>query len=211
MTPRRVTLALGFLLLAGTAGSSFAQSSASSAGSSMSHHGSSMRGGEHDAMFMRHAAADGLAEVQLGRIALDKASSDQVKQLAQRIVDDHTKANDRLMSIAARKQVTLPTEPMPAQKKEAARLQAMSGSAFDRAYAQSMVRDHRKAIKMFGMESQNASDPDLKQFASSTLPVLKQHLQMAEQAAGGSSSMRHGTPMDRSGSMNMPASGSSTR
>ena len=217
MIVRRITLVLGTLLLAGLASSAFAHGSAG-------HSDSMNKSGNHDAMFMRHAAADSLAEIQMGRIALDKSSSAQVKQLAQRIIDDHTKANDQLMSIAERKQVTLPTEPMPMAKQEADNLKSMSGNAFDQAYARTMVKDHRKAIKMFGMESQNATDSDLKQYASTTLPVLKQHLQMAEQIAGnnsmrgnqgtsGGNSMNHadGTPMDGNGSMDMPASGSSTR
>ncbi|MCX7513277.1 DUF4142 domain-containing protein [Frateuria sp. STR12] len=216
MTARRITLMLGTLLLAGLACTAFAQGNASPDRSdSMSR---SMSGnGNHDAMFMRHAAADSIAEIRMGKIALDKSSSTQVKQLAQRIIADHTNANNQLMSIAARKQVTLPTEPMPMARQEADRLQALSGTAFDQAYADTMVKDHRKAIKMFGMQSQNASDSDLKQFASTTLPALKTHLQMAEQIAGnpdrGHDAMSHpdGTPMDNSGSMGMPASGSSSR
>jgi putative membrane protein len=202
---------LGALLLATLAGGAFAQSNAARSGSE----GTGKSGTSKDAMFMRHAAADSLAEIQMGRIALDKSSSAQVKELAQRIIDDHTKANDQLMSIAQRKQVTLPTEPMPMQKKEADKLKAMSGKAFDEAYAKAMVKDHRKAIKMFGMENQEAADSDVKEFASTTLPVLKTHLQMAEQIAGGGMHGRHsmdhtGTPMDNNGSMGMPASGSST-
>ena len=183
MNPRRNGLLLGALLLASLPCAAFAQSSASDGSSRNGSHG--MTQGNHDAMFMREAAAASLAEIQAGQIALDKGSSAQVKQLAQRIIDDHTKANDQLMSIAQRKQVTLPTAPMPMQKQEAAHLNTLSGASFDQAYAQAMVKDHREAIKLFGMESQNGSDTDLKQFASTTLPALKQHLQMAEQIAGG--------------------------
>jgi len=217
MTARCITLMLGTLLLAGLACTAFAQSSATHDSSD-----SMSKTSSNDSMFMRHAAADSLAEIEMGHIALDKSSDAQVKQLAQRIIDDHTKANDQLMTIAERKQVTLPTEPMPMARQEADKLKAMSGSSFDQAYARSMVKDHRKAIKMFGMESQNATDSDLKQFASTTLPVLKTHLQMAEQIAGhngmhnsqGASdhnSMNHadGTPMDHNGSMGMPATASS--
>ena len=186
MTLRRISLLLGAVLLGGLAGTAFAQSSTSAAssrdtGHSTSHH---MAKGNHDTMFMRHAAAANLAEIQAGRIALDKTSSAQVKQLAQRIVDDHTKANDQLTSIAQRKQVTLPSAPMPMQKQEADHLKTLSGASFDEAYAKAMVKDHREAIKMFGMESQNGTNPDLKQFAGTTLPALKEHLQMAEQIAG---------------------------
>jgi putative membrane protein len=214
MIIRRISMMLGTLLLAGLACAAFAQSSSSTPGTggSMSKSGTSK-----DAMFMHHAAADSLAEIQMGRIALDKSSSAQVKELAQRIIDDHTKANDQLMSIAERQQVTLPTEPTSMQKQEADKLKAMSGTAFDRAYAKAMVKDHRKAIKMFGMESQKASDNDVKQFASATLPVLKTHMEMAEKLAGsegmhgGTHSKSHTTtPMDSNGSMSMPPSGSST-
>lgn len=185
MTLRRTSLLLGALLLGGLAGTALAQSSTSASSSHSTSH--SMAKGNHDTMFMRHAAAANLAEIQVGRIALDKASSAQVKQLAQRIIDDHTKANDQLTSIAQRKQVTLPSAPMPMQKQEADHLKTLSGASFDRAYAQAMVKDHRKAIKMFGMESQNGTDADLKQFASATLPALKEHMQMAEQIAGSGS------------------------
>lgn len=220
MTAKRISLVLGTLLLGSVACCAFAQSSASqdSASKSTSH---SMTHGNHDAMFMRNAAAANLAEIQAGRLALDRGSSAQVKQLAQRIIDDHTKANDQLMSIAERKQVTLPTAPTPMQKQEADHLKTLSGTTFDQAYARAMVKDHRKAIKMFGMESQNGTDPDLKQFASTTLPALKQHLQMAEQAAGngsmrgnqgasGRNSMNHadGTPVGNSDSMGKPTAGS---
>lgn len=186
MTLRRTSLLLGALLLGGLAGTALAQSSTSASSSQGTSHSTShsMAKGNHDTMFMRHAAAANLAEIQAGRIALDKASSAQVKQLAQRIIDDHTKANDQLTSIAQRKQVTLPSAPMPMQKQEADHLKTLSGASFDRAYAQAMVKDHRKAIKMFGMESQNGTDADLKQFASATLPALKEHMQMAEQIAG---------------------------
>lgn len=210
MTTRRTGLLLGTLLLAGITCAAVAQSrtgpgSSASVGEGMDH------GDNRDAMFMRHAAAASLAEIQAGRIALDKSSSAQVKQLAQRIIDDHTKANEQLTSIAGRKQVTLPTEPMPMQKQEAARLQSLSGNSFDQAYARAMVQDHQKAIKMFGMESHSGMDSDLRQFASMTLPALKQHLQLAERIAGaGNGGNASGTPMDSNGSMGMPASGSST-
>lgn len=214
MTARRISLMLGTLLLAILAGTALAQSSTTQDSS----HGTGKGSTGKDAVFMRHAAADSLAEIQISRLALEKSSSAQVKELALRIVDDHTKANDQLMSIAERQQVTLPTEPMPMQKHEADKLKAMSGAAFDQAYAKAMVKDHRKAIKMFRMESRKAADADVKQFASATLPALKTHLQMAEQIAGNGSMrgsrhpMNHapGTPMDSNGSMGMPPSGSST-
>ncbi|MGN2253241.1 DUF4142 domain-containing protein [Frateuria sp. GZRe12] len=216
MTARRICLVLGTALLAGLSFGAVAQNGAAhDSGDRMTP--SMQSDGSRDAMFMRKAAAANTAEIQAGRIALDKSGNAEVKQLAQRIIDDHTKAGDQLVSIAQRKQVSLPTEPMPTQKQEADHLKSLSGTAFDQAYAQAMVKDHRDAIELFGMESANGSDPDLKQFASTTLPALKMHLQMAEQLPGGgmhrNDAMDHTdtTPMDDNGSMRMPASGSSTR
>lgn len=202
MTARRISLVLGSVLLAGVSFGAIAQDGTAQDTSARTSHG--MRSdGSQDAMFMREAAAANMAEIQAGRIALEKSGDAQVRQLAQRIVDDHTKAGDQLMSIAQRKQVSLPTEPMPMQRQEADHLKSLSGSAFDQAYAEAMVKDHRDAIKLFVMESANGSDPELKQFASTTLPALKMHLQMAEQLPGGG--------MHRNDAMGMPASGSSTR
>jgi putative membrane protein len=205
MNVKRIARTLGMLLLASAAAAAFARG-----GNDPS------RMGTDDAGFMRQAAADSLAEIQMGQLALHKTSSAQVRQLAQRIIDDHTKANTELASIAERLHVTLPTAPMPMQKQAAEKLRATSSTAFDQAYASEMVKDHRTAIKLFGMHSEHGTDSGLRQFASATLPALKTHLQMAEQIAGpghAKPSMHHtgATPMDSSGSMGMPASGSSTR
>ena len=189
MTLRPIRPVLGALLLACLAGTAFAQDSAASPQDA----GRSTASDNHDAVFMRTAAAAKLAEIQAGRIALDRGSSTQVRQMAQRIIDDHTKAHAQLTDIARRRQVTLPSAPMPMQKQEADRLAGLSGTAFDQAYASAMVKDHRDAIKLFGMESQNGADADLRQFAGATLPALKQHMQMAGQAAAGDPMRDHPT------------------
>jgi putative membrane protein len=134
-----------------------------------------------DSSFMKDAAADGMAEVRMGRMALDKSADAGVKALAQRIVDDHTRANDQLESLAARKQTSLPAAPTADAQREGQRLMAMKGSAFDRAWAKDMVSDHQKAVKLFTSASTTATDSEVKAFAGTTLPTLKTHLQMAEQ------------------------------
>ena len=204
MNVKRIARTLDRMLLAGVVPSTFARGGNDPG-----------RMGTDDAGFMRQAAADSLAEIQMGQLALHKTSSAQVRQLAQRILDDHTKANTELASIAERLHVTLPTAPMPMQQQAIEKLRATSGTAFDRAYASQMVKDHRTAIKLFGMHSEHGTDSGLRQFASATLPALKTHLQMAEQIAGpahGKPSMHHtgATPMDSSGRMGMPANGSNT-
>jgi len=133
-----------------------------------------------DRKFIEEAAQGGMAEVQLGQLATQKAQSDQVKQFGQKMVDDHTKANDQLKQIASSKGVTLPTTLDSKSKREMDRLSKLSGAQFDREYMKHMVSDHRKDVKDFKKEAKSAKDPDLKSFASSTEPVLEQHLQLAE-------------------------------
>jgi putative membrane protein len=136
-----------------------------------------------DATFMQHAAADGMAEVQMGQMALDKASNASLKELAQRVVDDHTKANDQLKALAAGKQVALPAAPDANAQKESKKLDALDGGAFDKAWSKAMVDAHKKAVKLFTAEGKATKDQDMRKFAQTTLPMLQTHLQMATQVA----------------------------
>jgi putative membrane protein len=134
-----------------------------------------------DSTFMTRAAADGIAEVQMGQMALDKSSDTEVKKLAQRIVDDHTKANASLRNLAQAKQVSLPSAPTDDAQKAAGSMKKMDGKDFDQAWADSMVKDHQKAIAMFTTESKQTQDADLRKFTSGTLPTLQAHLETARQ------------------------------
>jgi putative membrane protein len=136
-----------------------------------------------DHAFVTEAAMGGMAEVELGQLASDKAQSDQVKQFAQRMVTDHGKANDELKSLAQRKNITLPTEVGAKHKATKDRLSKLSGSAFDRAYMQEMVADHRKDVSEFQRESRSGKDPDVKAWAAQTLPTLQEHMQLAQSAS----------------------------
>lgn len=139
--------------------------------------GTTKMGDQH---FMKEAAEGGMAEVELGELAADKASSPDVKDFAQRMVKDHSQANDQLKQIALQKNVTLPTSPSAKDEMTKNRLSKMSGDAFDKAYMADMVKDHKKDIATFQKESSGGQDPDVKQFASQTLPTLKDHLKQAE-------------------------------
>ncbi|WP_448206799.1 DUF4142 domain-containing protein [Azospirillum sp. sgz302134] len=134
-----------------------------------------------DRNFLEKAAGSGLAEVELGRMAQDKAQNDQVKQFGQRMVDDHSRANDQLMQMAGGKSLTLPGEPDSKHRKKAQELQKLSGARFDRAYMQDMVQDHRQDVAQFEKAAKQAKDPDVRQFAEQTLPVLRQHYDLAKQ------------------------------
>jgi len=134
-----------------------------------------------DTRFAMEAAQGGLAEVELGRLATQKAESQDVKNFGQRMVDDHSKANDQLKSIASQKGITLPTDTDAKHKAEMQRLQALSGAAFDKAYMQSMSKDHHKDVAEFQKESNSGKDTEIKNFAAQTLPTLQEHMRMADE------------------------------
>jgi len=133
-----------------------------------------------DQTFATKAAIGGLAEVQLGNLAKEKASSAEVKNFGQQMVDDHSKANDELKSLLTSKGVTVPTSLDSKHQALYDRLSKLSGAEFDRAYMKEMVSDHKTDVDEFRKESQKGSDAELKGFAAKTLPTLEHHLQMAQ-------------------------------
>src|SRR4030095_12817613 len=135
-----------------------------------------------DTSFIKQAAEGGLAEVQLGQLAAQKAPNDQVKQLGQRIQSDHTKANQEVKQIAQKVGVTVPTELDRKYKKVLDDLQSKSGADFDKAFAEHIIRDHKKDIKAFEKAVRDAENPDVKSFAEKTLPTLREHLRLAQDA-----------------------------
>jgi putative membrane protein len=155
-------VAVGLLALAPV----FAQQSANRMGS--------------DTSFVTKAAQGGMAEVKLGQLATEKASSPDVKAFGQQMVDDHSKANDELKNLASKKGETLPTDIDAKDQAKYDRLSKMSGAEFDKAYMADMVSDHKTDVSEFRRESQRGTDPDIKAWAAKTLPTLEHHLQMAE-------------------------------
>jgi putative membrane protein len=132
-----------------------------------------------DAAFLKKAAADGMAEVQLGQLAAGKAMRDEVKQFANRMVADHSKANDDLKGIAGANGVALPDGPDAKHRRLMAKLDKLSGGDFERAYMHEMVEDHRKDVREFRKHANSRKDSDVKAFAGRTLPTLQSHLQAA--------------------------------
>ena len=133
-----------------------------------------------DHTFMKKAAEGGMAEVKLGELAQQNGQSQQVKDFGQRMVTDHTKANDELKQVAVQQNVSLPTSPGSHDQAEYNKLSKLHGDAFDKAYAKMMVADHKKDISEFKREADSGSDPQVKSFANQTLPTLQEHLQLAE-------------------------------
>jgi putative membrane protein len=127
------------------------------------------------AKFAVAAANGGMAEVMLGKLAQDKGG-EKVKDFGAMMVKDHSKANDELMTLAKSKNIALPAVVASDEQKHFDELNKKSGADFDKAYTKLMVDDHKKDIKEFEDASKNLKDPDLKAFATKTLPTLKMHL-----------------------------------
>jgi putative membrane protein len=101
------------------------------------------------------------------------------------MIDDHAKLDDQLKPIAANLSVTAPTEPPKKEKAEIARLQALSGSDFDKAYVQLMLKDHEADAEVFRHEVDKGQSPMVKDAAAKADPVIQSHLQMIQDIAKG--------------------------
>ena len=139
---------------------------------------------KEDRTFAHEAAIGGMAEVKLGNLAQQQASSEQVKQFGARMVKDHSHANDELKQVASRKGIQLPTNLDSKTQKDVDDLQKKQGADFDKAYMDHMVKDHKKDVSDFKKEANSGKDPDVKAFAAKTLPTLQEHLQLAESTHG---------------------------
>ncbi len=135
-----------------------------------------------DTDFAKTAAEGGFAEVRFGELAEDKATNKDVKELAQRLVTDHTKADDSLTTAASKDSITIPSQLNAKDQATYVRLSQLSGTTFDRDYARDMVRDHEADIAMFRHEANDGKDASIKSFAAQTLPTLEDHLKLAREA-----------------------------
>ena len=149
-----------------------------------------------DSKFVRAAAEGGMAEVELGKLATEKASSEEVKKFGERMVNDHTKANDQLKQVAENKGIQLPDKLSPKDQMTKEHLSKLSGEQFDKAYMNDMVKDHTQDVADFKRESNSGTDADVKNFAATTLPTIEDHLKQAKEIA----------PSSRSASNNMKGS-----
>jgi putative membrane protein len=180
-------LALGLTLALGSSAqtpstSSSTSTTGSKAGTSASASAKATSKGasKADQSFVEKAAMGGMAEVELGNLAQEKASNPEVKAFGSRMVQDHSKANDELKQIASSKGMQLPTALDKKHRSDIDRLSKMSGAQFDRAYMSHMVDDHREDVADFKKQANSGQDTDLKGFASKTLPTLQEHLQLAQ-------------------------------
>lgn len=187
-----------------SSGASTKESTGTSAGAS------SGKVSERDEKMMKQMAESHLGEISLGKIAQDKAQSDEVKSFAKKMVDDHTKALDSLKQMADSKGVTLPTEPGKQQMAMQKKLEGQSGQKFDRQYMQQAGdRAHKETHKLLQRAASRAEDTDLKNYASTALGTVESHMQMAKettqnlkatsQGKSGSEKSKSGVGKDSSG------------
>lgn len=166
----------GVLFAQGTAVKPTPQTSRPAAQTSKDRPGNTLPAGS--AAFVKSAAEGGQAEVDLATTAESRSSNSQVKSLAETIHRDHEAANAELKTLAEKKNVTLPTSISKTHQATANRLSKLSGAAFDKAYVDEMVKDHRADIATFQKHKTDA-DPDVAAWVNKTLPTLQNHLTMA--------------------------------
>jgi len=135
---------------------------------------------EDDTEFAVEVADGGMLEVQLGQLALTKASSAQVKEFAQTMIDDHSKANEELKTLAQQKNISIPGALSEENQKKYDDIAEESGADFDKAYCEFMVKDHKEDVKKFKDAADDAKDAEVKSWAAGKVPVLEHHLSMAE-------------------------------
>ncbi|MEC4718838.1 DUF4142 domain-containing protein [Noviherbaspirillum sp. CPCC 100848] len=196
-------------------GSSSAQAGSGSSSASAAAKGSNGSVSKADQRMMKNLAEANFAEIETGKLALQKSQNDQVKAYAQKMIDDHTQAQKELEQLAQQKGVTLPTETDMKHKAAAKALSALEGEKFDKMYMNQVgVRDHKNTHQLLTKAQKDAKDPDLKALAAKMTPTVDGHLTMAQEHTGkkgGSSSGSSGSSgSDKSGGSSASGSGSSS-
>lgn len=135
-----------------------------------------------DKSFIAEAASGGMAEVELGKLAVEKSVGEPAKTFGQHMVDDHSKANTELGELASRKGVAMPATLKAEHQKLKDSLSKATGPEFDKKYLHEMVKDHETDVAAFEKEAKNGKDPDLVAWVKATLPTLQGHLKMARDA-----------------------------
>jgi putative membrane protein len=134
-----------------------------------------------DEAFVRVAAHGGLAEIKLGKLAMDQGSNEAVKAFGTRMVAEHTKAGDELKEAAKEERIALPTDLSAKDQATHDRLSKLSGADFDQAYAQDMVKDHQQDLRDFQREANHGNNDVIRGFALETVPKIQQHLEQAKE------------------------------
>jgi putative membrane protein len=138
---------------------------------------------QNDRKFVRSALEDGIAELQLGQIAVEKAESADVKQFGEKMIQDHTKMSDQMRDIAQKEGISAPSGVTAKDKALESKLKTLSGPLFDRAYIAAMVQDDREDLSAFNREANNGNDTAIKDVASRYAQLIGEHLELAKELA----------------------------
>jgi putative membrane protein len=136
--------------------------------------------GSADLEFILEAAQGGMAEVELGKVAAQQGTNEEVKKFGQQMVSDHSKGEEELKALAQRCGITLPSDLDSKDKALVTRLSKLHGASFDRAYMRNMVADHKEDVAAFKREATSGKDPEVKAWAAKMLPTLEEHLKEAQ-------------------------------
>jgi len=145
--------------------------------------GTASRAAVNDSLFATAAALGGMAEVSISELGAQKATDPELKRFSQQMIDEHTRMNADLTTLATRKQVALPRAVDARALFCAQRLQGLSGEEFDRCYAKAQLVAHMDSVATFEAEAERGQDPDMKALAAKALPRIKEHLKMIKPIA----------------------------
>lgn len=136
-----------------------------------------------DRKFIEKAMESNVAEIQMGRLALEKSTDEQVRHFAIQMTDDHGKMLDELKQAAQQLNLPVPDEPSKGALKSMEKLKALSGNAFDQAYIKEMIKAHKEDDKSFKDEAKNTTSPQLKEMVTQDAQMIESHLQQVQQLA----------------------------
>ncbi len=134
-----------------------------------------------DSAFLKDACQGGIMEMKLGQLAQTNASSQQVKDFGERMVNDHSRMNMSVRDLAGKQSVTLPSDISMKDKITYDLISKKTGPDFDRAYMEDMIKDHKDDVAAFEREVESGTDPEAKAVAQKALPTIREHLRMAEE------------------------------
>jgi len=137
--------------------------------------------------FVKDALQSGLTDVELAKVAVNKATSDSIKQFAQKTIDDRSKTNDELKQIASNEKINVPDSLDSKQQSKIDKMSKLSGADFDRAYMKDQVKNQQNELREFQQEAQRGNDPQVKSFASKTVAALDENVKTAKELEKGGS------------------------
>ena len=137
-----------------------------------------------DAEFVTMAASGGMHEVELGKMASEKAHNPDIKKFGKMMVADHTKANEELKKVAKAANMPVPDKLMEKHQKMVDMFKELKDDNFDKEYIKHAVESHEMSVALYTKASTEAKNEELKAFAAKTLPTVKDHLKMAHDLQG---------------------------